>query len=58
MDSTPVTFGAPQSANLLIELEAKQDELLRQLDELNSRIEQAITAGQIHVRVEPSPVGK
>ena len=54
----PVTFAPPQSANLLIELEAQQDELLRQLDELNSRVEQAITAGQLHVRTDPATAGK
>lgn len=54
----PVTFAPPQSANLLIELEARQDDLLRQLDDLNSRVEQAISAGQLHVHVEPAAAGK
>lgn len=54
----PVTFAPPQSANLLIELEARQDDLLRQLDDLNSRVEQAIAAGQLHVRIDPATAGK
>jgi hypothetical protein len=57
MDS-PVSFAPPQSANLLIDLEARQDDLLRQLDELNSRVEQAIAAGQLHVHIEPTTAGK
>ncbi len=48
--STASVFNAPQSAQLLIDLEAQQDHLLRELDELNMRIEQAIVAGQMHVR--------
>jgi hypothetical protein len=50
MNSAPVVFPPPESARFLIELEARQDELLRQLDELNHRIEQAITMGQIGIR--------
>jgi hypothetical protein len=44
---------APQSAQLLIDLDAQQDAVLRELDELNASIEQAITAGQLSIR--PSP---
>ncbi|HTQ40191.1 MAG TPA: hypothetical protein VMJ32_14285 [Pirellulales bacterium] len=47
--SAPV-FSAPQSAQLLIELESQQDHLLRELDDLNLRIEQAIVVGQMSVR--------
>ncbi len=54
----PVTFAPPQSASLLIELEARQDDLLRQLDELNSRVEQAIAAGQLHVHIDTASAGK
>jgi hypothetical protein len=43
-------FSAPQSARLLLDLEAQQDHLLRELDELNHRIEQAIVSGQMSVR--------
>jgi hypothetical protein len=50
MDAATPVFSAPQSAQLLIDLEAQQDELLRELDELNRRIEQAIVAGQMGVR--------
>jgi hypothetical protein len=62
MDSATPVFSAPQSAQLLIELETQQDHLLRELDELNHRIEQAITAGQMSVRraadgVATPPVG-
>ena len=54
----PVSFAPPESASLLIELEARQDDLLRQLDELNSRVEQAISAGQLHVHADPTHAGK
>ena len=50
MNSPPVVFAPPESASFLIELEARQDDVLRQLDDLNSRIEQAITMGQIGIR--------
>jgi hypothetical protein len=50
VDSATPVFSAPQSAQLLIELETQQDHLLRELDELNHRIEQAIVAGQMGVR--------
>jgi hypothetical protein len=49
VSSAPV-FSAPQSAQLLIELENQQDHLLRELDDLNRRIEQAIVSGQMSVR--------
>ena len=49
-DSAPVVFAPPESARFLIELEARQDEVLRQLDELNHRIEQAIVLGQVGIR--------
>ena len=54
----PVNLAPPQSASLLIDLEARQDDLLRQLDELNARVEQAIAAGQLHVRVDTVPAAK
>ena len=50
MDQSPPAIVAPQSAQLLIELEAQQDEILRDLDELNRRIEHVITSSQIRVR--------
>ncbi len=50
MDSAPTIFAPPESARFLIELEARQDEVLRQLDDLNHRIEQAIVMGQIGIR--------
>ena len=40
----------PQSAQLLIDLESQQDDVLRQLDELNVRIEQAINGSQLAIR--------
>jgi hypothetical protein len=60
MDSAPVIFAPPESARFLIELEARQDEVLRQLDELNHRIEQAIVMGQVGIRraddmLQPNP---
>jgi hypothetical protein len=50
MEQTSEILAAPQSAQLMIDLEAQQDNLLRDLDELNHRIEQAIVAGQMGVR--------
>jgi hypothetical protein len=50
IDQSPSQVIAPQSAQLLIDLESQQDEVLRELDELNRRIEHAITSGQISVR--------
>ena len=53
---------APDSANLLIELEARQDDVIQQLDELNRLIEQAIVTGQLGVsrgeRSEINPAGR
>ncbi len=46
MDQTKPVFSAPQSAKLLIDLETQQDQLLRELDVLNQRIEQAIWRGK------------
>jgi len=51
MNQSPQQVIAPQSAELLIELEAQQDEVLRDLDDLNRRIEQVITSSQISVRM-------
>jgi hypothetical protein len=48
--TSPPILTAPQPANLLLELEAQQDHLLRELDDLNMCIEQAIVAGQMSVR--------
>jgi len=50
MDQSPPKIIAPQSAELLIELEAQQNEILQNLDDLNRRIEQAITSSQLSVR--------
>jgi len=50
MEQTSEILAAPQSAQLMIDLEAQQDNLLRDLDELNHRIEQAIVTGQMGVR--------
>ena len=50
MDPTISDRSAPQSAQLLVNLEAQQDRLLRELDDLNRRIEQAIVSGQMNVR--------
>jgi hypothetical protein len=52
MDQTKSVFSAPESAQLLIDLESQQDQLLRELDDLNHRIEQAIVTGQLSVRRE------
>lgn len=56
MDQAKPFFSAPQSAQLLIDLESQQDQLLRELDDLNHRIEQAIVAGQLSVRREEAAV--
>jgi hypothetical protein len=50
MNQAPPMFPIPQSAQFLIDLETQQDDVLRELDELNHRIEQAIVAGQLGVR--------
>jgi hypothetical protein len=50
MNHTSSTFNAPESAQLLIDLDCEQDDVLRQLDELNHRIEQAIVMGQMSIR--------
>ena len=50
MDHETPVFSAPQSARLLLDLETQQDHLLRELDDLNQRIEQAIVSGQMSVR--------
>jgi len=51
MDQSPLKIIAPQSAELLMELESQQDEVLRDLDDLNLRIEQVITSSQIRIRL-------
>ena len=51
MDQSPPKIIAPQSAELLMELESQQDEVLRDLDDLNLRIEQVITSSQIRIRL-------
>ncbi len=59
MNQTAVQFSAPGPANLLIELEARQDDVIQQLDELNHRIEQAIVASQMGIcRTEGEIVGR
>ena len=50
MNELTSTLNAPETAQLLIDLETRQDQVLRELDELNSRIEQAIAYGQLGVR--------
>ncbi len=55
MDTSPVIFAPPESAGLLIELEARQDDVLRQLDELNAQIEHAITSGQLNIIAKQLP---
>jgi len=48
-EPAPATI-VPESADLLIELESQQEEILQNLDELNRRIERAIAASQIRIR--------
>jgi hypothetical protein len=48
-EPTSFSFELPESARLLLELESRQDEVLRELDELNSQIERAIVSGQMSV---------
>ncbi len=48
----PASTAAPPSLQFLVELEARQDEVLRELDELNFRIEQAIAGSMLQVRRE------
>lgn len=48
-ESGSFSIALPESARLLIELEARQDDVLRELDELNTRIERAITSGQLGI---------
>jgi hypothetical protein len=48
-EASPFSFKLPESAQLLIQLENRQDDVLRELDELNSQIERAIVSGQMHV---------
>jgi hypothetical protein len=43
------SFELPESARLLLELEARQDDVLRELDALNMRIERTITSGQMSI---------
>jgi hypothetical protein len=50
MNQPTSVLNAPETAQLLIDLESRQDQVLRDLDELNARIEQAITFGQLGVR--------
>jgi hypothetical protein len=50
------SFELPESARLLIELEARQDDVLRELDELNTRIERAITSGAMSISPGSSPI--
>jgi hypothetical protein len=38
-------------ATVLIDLEARQEDVLRQLDDLNRRIEQALTQSRLQVHV-------
>jgi hypothetical protein len=55
MDQSAVI--TPETAQLLIDLESQQDEVLRELDELNLRIEQVIIGSQLAIRraeAEPS----
>jgi hypothetical protein len=49
MNQSPPTFSAPPSLALLDELESRQDDVLRALDDLNQRIERAIVTGQMGV---------
>ena len=49
MNQSPPTFSAPLSLALLNELESRQDDVLRALDDLNQRIEQAIVTGQMGI---------
>jgi hypothetical protein len=42
------------SRSLLVDLETRQDELLRQLDELNRRIEQALVQSRMQIHF-PKP---
>jgi hypothetical protein len=50
MNEPTSTLNAPETTQLLMDLETRQDQVLRELDELNSRIEQAIAYGQLGVR--------
>jgi hypothetical protein len=49
MNEPTSILNAPETAQLLFDLESRQDQVLRELDELNTRIEQAITFGQLGI---------
>jgi hypothetical protein len=41
----------PQTAQLLLEIERRQDEVLQTLDELDSQLERALREGQAHLKL-------
>jgi hypothetical protein len=48
-DSANMTDRSPARPELLTELEDRQEQVLRQLDELNQRIEQAVSLNRLHL---------
>jgi hypothetical protein len=45
----------PEPANLLQEIESRQDEVLRMLDELEAQLQRSLREGQIHLAPQQLP---
>ena len=43
---------------VIADLEHRQDEVLRKLDDLNRRVEQAVSQGRLSVEIDASVVGR
>jgi hypothetical protein len=46
---------SPEPTNLLLEIESRQDEVLRLLDELEAQLQRTLREGQIHLAPQSLP---
>ncbi len=46
---------SPEPTNLLLEIESRQDEVLRMLDKLEAQLQRTLREGQIHLAPESLP---
>ena len=45
----------PEPTNLLLDIEARQDEVLRLLDDLEAQLQRTLSEGQIHLAPQSLP---
>ena len=49
---------SPEPTSLLLEIESRQDEVLRMLDDLEAQLQRTLREGQIHLAPQSMPAAR